>query len=92
VRRLASNGYPTTNEIREGCWQLGFSDGIIRLVVINQNELTLIKADKVLKRKIILMKCSPDGATLSAMDDGGDLFFLSLNPLDLQDMKPYCLH
>jgi WD40 repeat protein len=71
---------------------VGFSDGIIRLVVINQNELTLIKADKVLKRKIILMKCSPDGATLSAMDDGGDLFFLSLNPLDLQDMKPYCLH
>lgn len=71
---------------------MAFSDGIIRLVLINQSELTLIKAEKVLKRKIVLMKCSPDGTTLSAIDEGGDMFFLSLNPLDLQDMKPYCLH
>lgn len=71
---------------------VAFSDGIIRLIVINQNELTLIKAEKILKRRIVLMKCSPDGATLSVIDEGGDLFFVSLSASDLQDMKPYCLH
>jgi hypothetical protein len=37
------------------------------------------------------MKCSSDGSTLCAVDETGDIFFIALSNLDLQDMKPYCL-
>lgn len=67
-----------------------FSDGLIRFLLINQTELTLIKAEKVHKNKIIRMKCSPDGAIVATVDKEGDIFFTALGS-DLQNVKPYCL-
>ena len=71
---------------------VGFSDGLLRVLLLAEKELQLVKVFKLLKRRIIHLKCSSDGGTLAAIDDSGDIFLCSLNTNRIQDIVPYCLY
>ena len=71
---------------------VGFSDGLVRFLILNQSGIELVKVFKILKKRIVHLKCSPDGATLVVIDESGDIFLCSLNSSKIQDIVPYCLY
>lgn len=71
---------------------IGFSDGLLRFVILNQSSIELVKVFKIHRRKITHIKSSPDGVTLAVIDESGDIFLCSLNSSKIQDIAPYCLY
>ena len=70
---------------------VGFSDGIVRFLLLNTKNFQLIKAFKVHKNPIIKVKINRDGNVLVVADTAGSLFFIQIDPISIGDIKPYCL-
>lgn len=70
---------------------VGFSDGIVRFVGLEDKKFTLIKAFKVHKNPVVKVKSNRDGSIVVAADTAGSLFFLALDNVNLAKITPYCL-
>ena len=70
---------------------VGFSDGIVRFVGLEEKKFTLIKAFKVHRHSITKVKCNREGNVVVVADNAGALFFLALDSAYLDRVKPYCL-
>lgn len=70
---------------------VGFSDGIVRFVGLEDKKFALIKAFKVHKNKITKVKCNREGNIVVAADTAGSLFFLAIDDTNLSKITPYCL-
>jgi cilia- and flagella-associated protein 44 len=70
---------------------VGFSDGIVRFVGLDEKKFTLIKAFKVHRNPIVKVKCNREGSVVVAADTSGALFFISLDSVSLSKITPYCL-
>ncbi len=56
----------------------GFSNGICRWLLLNQDGFFLLKAVKVHLKAITFIKSSPDGQIICIADKDGDIFFIEL--------------
>lgn len=70
---------------------VGFNDGIVRFVGLDDKSFVLIKAFKVHKMPIIKVKSNRDGTVVAVIDSVGSIFFLSLDNVTLNKITPYCL-
>lgn len=71
---------------------VGFSDGMVRFLGIDEKNFTLIKAFKVHKNPIIKVKCNREGSIICVTDTAGSIFFISLDSIALNKIVPYCLY
>lgn len=71
---------------------VGFSDGIVRFVGLEEKRFALIKAFKVHKNPIIKIKCNREGNIVVVADSAGSIFYLALDSASsLNKITPYCL-
>lgn len=70
---------------------VGFSDGIVRFLGLEQNNFKLIKALKVHKNSIIKIKANREGNVIAIIDTAGSIFFIYLDNISLDKIIPYCL-
>lgn len=70
---------------------VGFEDGIIRFVGLEEKRFVLIKAFKVHKNPINKVKCNREGSIVVVTDIAGSMFFLSINDTSLNKITPYCI-
>ncbi len=70
---------------------MGFSDGIVRFLLLNEKNFVLLKAFKVHKNGIIKVKANREGNVLAVADTAGSIFFISVSNTNLSDIKPFCL-
>lgn len=70
---------------------VGFSDGIVRFLLLADKGFHLIKSFKVHKNQIIKVKVNREGNVVVVADSAGSLFFISINQNNLSDIKPFCL-
>ena len=70
---------------------VGFSDGIVRFLFLNDTGFQLVQAFKVHKNKIIKIKSNREGTIIVVADTAGSLFFISLESPVISKIVPYCL-
>jgi hypothetical protein len=70
---------------------VGFSDGIVRFVGLEEKKFALIKAFKAHKHQITKVKCNREGNIVVVADSVGSLFFLAIDDATLSKITPYCL-
>lgn len=71
---------------------VGFDDGIVRFIGLEEKKFTLVKAFKVHKTAIIRVKCNREGNVVVVADTAGSLFFLGLDSASLSKITPFCLY
>ncbi|EAS07768.2 WD repeat protein (macronuclear) [Tetrahymena thermophila SB210] len=69
----------------------GFSNGIVRWLLLNQNGFHLLRATKVHNESIKFIKVSPDGSIIAIFSESGDIFLIEQHPSDFQKIDPFCL-
>ena len=57
---------------------VGFSDGILRFLFLNDSGFQLVQAFKDHKNRITKIKSNREGTTIVVADTAGSLFFISL--------------
>ena len=70
---------------------MGYSDGVVRFVGLDEKRFTLINTYKVHKNPIVRVKCNREGNIVVVSDTSGASFFLSLDSVDLGKITPDCL-
>lgn len=70
---------------------VGFSDGIVRFLGLDQSSFKLIRAEKVHKNSIFKIKANREGSIVAVCDVQGSIFLLDLHASQLDNITPYCL-
>ncbi len=70
---------------------VGFSDGIVRFLGLDQSSFKLIRAEKVHKNSIFKIKANREGSIVAVCDVQGSIFLLDLHASQLENITPYCL-
>ena len=81
-----------TNEVGKGrVIAVGFSTGIVRILLLDKNKFSILTAFKPHDSPVISIKYSPFGEKLVTLAKDGSIFFFDLTRDDLQKYDPLCL-
>lgn len=69
---------------------MGFENGIVRFVQINEDRIRLIKVLKVHKDDIMKVRFSPNMDLVCVVSVTGDIFFLKIDETVLDNIIPFC--
>jgi WD40 repeat protein len=82
---------PHTDANKGRLCAIGFSNGIVRIVSVTADHLSLLKAFKAHDEAIVAMKFSRDLRLLVTASAAGNIFFFELDPhSDIQKFEPLC--
>ncbi len=70
---------------------IGFNDGLVRLLGLNQDSFYLVLTLKVHVHSIIKVKANRDNTVIVVVDALGNMFFLGVDSFSLNKITPFCL-
>jgi WD40 repeat protein len=71
---------------------VGYTNGIVRFLLLNTEGFFLLKAMKVHPHAIQMIKVSKDGGFIAVISVAGDIFLLQTSPQNIQNIDPFCLY
>lgn len=69
----------------------GFSNGLLRVLLLQKNDFTLLKTIKVHEKAIAFIKVSPNGKVVAVATEDASIFLLQIDPERVQRLTPFCL-
>jgi WD40 repeat protein len=82
---------PHTDANKGRLCAMGFANGIVRIVSVTADHLSLLKAFKAHDEPVLAMKFSRDLRLLATASSAGNVFFFDLDPhSDIQKFEPLC--
>jgi WD40 repeat protein len=82
---------PHTDANKGRLCAIGFANGIVRIVSVTADHLSLLKAFKAHDEPVLGMKFSKDLRLLVTASSSGNIFFFELDPnSDIQKFEPLC--
>ena len=70
---------------------MGFANGIVRFLLLNEKGFFLLRALKVHPNGISHLRFSGDGRKVVIVSEVGDIFFLEVDAANLHNYEPFCL-